>query len=97
MEEARKLGLRDFIRFILEYEFESSDYGLETSEFTEGIIEHELYRLMRHRKKFDIKDDTAYVFIRGNNNLRIISYDTIDKAVDKANKMWESTYIVYHS
>lgn len=90
------LTMKDYIRAIFEYEFQTGKNGLTQSEFTKDIIEAEVNRLTRHRKDLDFTKAAAYVFILGQTRSRLFGFSSIDDAVEKVDSSIGDAYIFYN-
>ena len=83
--------LREYLKIVFYYEFETGYYGLETSEFTDEIIKCEVNRLARHRN--DIEDGKYYLFKRCKSNYRLRAYENIEDILNDIQDAWDNVYV----
>lgn len=86
--------MKELIRSIFVYEFETGAFGIKPSEFTDDIIEAEVKRLTRNRKTLDFEKSKAYVFVIGQISSRLIGYKSLEEALDAATGLLGDTYVI---
>lgn len=89
-----KARLREFLRNILEYEFETGYMGMLVSEFTPNIIDYEVSRLSKHRQEID-DSDKIYVFTRCSKCNKLRCFNSLEEALSNSYDNWDISYIIH--
>lgn len=89
------LTMREIIKAVLEYEYNSGFYGLQESIYTADIIELESKKLA----KVDIKVDSnvIYTFCKDTKLIELRLFDNLEKAKEYAYQSFNEVYIVYQN
>lgn len=90
--DMKNSSLKECIKEVLKYEFNTGYYGLRNSEYTEDIIEFESARLSKNRRELD--ETKAYTLIKSGRNSKILSFNTIVEAVSSVSELFGEVYII---
>lgn len=84
--------LRDYLKVILNHEFETNSLGLEESIYTSKIIDIEARRIAKNKK---FNEQKPNIIIRNKNSWKIIAFDDIKMALEYVDDKISNLYIAY--